>query len=221
MLYSLKTNDVSAYQGDKNALYDYVGAISPDSAVIIDALADTATGIIEKYIGTPLGKRPIRLVISRGEAEVNDGYFRSWQQSGSTFSGGMNGNVNQWIEFPTPDIDSIQSVTIGSWQSTDKIQLVENQDFIMDYDSANPRMMFSYPLFIQDYFYKYKNIIIDYVGGIYDVNGQVPLPIDTAIKYLTKNMFDQRGGQQTNYFDNGYKFLLANYKAPAIAGGRT
>ena len=133
MLYALKTGDVTKYQGDGVALYNYVGSLSPDSIPIIDSMANTATALTEKYLGTPIGKRNIKLVVSRGEAEVNDGYFRSWFQAGASFGGGINGIVNQWIQLPTPNIESIQSITIGSWQTTDKIQLVENQDYTVDF----------------------------------------------------------------------------------------
>lgn len=218
MLYRVTPNNKTTYQGDRESVYDFVGSLSPDNMPLIDALTDAATVITEKYIGQPLGTRQIRMVLARGESELNDAYQKSWLQSGANFGGGMTGTLNQWIEFPC-DVQSVQSVMIGSWQTGTEMYLTAGQDYEVDLLTYKPRIMFSYNLFIQDFFYKYKNLVIDFTGGLSEVDGTIPQPIDIAIKYMTKNMFENRGDTSTNPIDNGFKYLVSNYVNPHIAGG--
>lgn len=218
MLYKVTPLDKTVYTGDREAVYDFVGSLSPDNMPLIDALTDTATTITEKYIGQPLGRRQIRMVLARGETELNDLYHKSWLSSGANFGGAMSGTINQWIEFPC-DVSSIQSVTVGQWQQDADISLYEGKDYSLDLMSSKPRIMFSYNLYIQDYFYKFKNLIIDFTGGLQEIDGTIPTPIDIAIKYMTKNMFENRGDNSTGPLDTGFKYLVANYVNPHIAGG--
>lgn len=216
MLYRLQANDVSVYPGNYDDLADWIGSLSPDQQMIIESLADTATNIVEKRIGSPLGKRSIRYAASRGESELNDVFNRAWLSSGANFSG--TGNINQWLQLPCM-IESIQSVTLTSW-GTDPIQLTNGTDYVINTDQKYPRIVLSYPLYIQDFFYKYSGIIIDFTGGIYEVDGSVPKPLITAINYLTKGMFENRGDGAFDPDDNGFKFLIGPYQLPDIAGDR-
>ena len=215
MLYSLRTNDVTKYPGDIEALYDYVGSLSPDREATIQMIANANTGVIEKYLGSPLGKRSCRYVISRNASELSDGYHRSWLSTGNAFT--SNGiATNQWIELPC-QIESIQSLTISIWGGQNQ-QLIEGVDYYVDLDCKYPKIMLSWDQSILDMFYKYKNMIVDFTGGLYEVDGTVPEPIIMAINNLTKGYFDNPGDSKFDPTDNGMKFLLSNYQVPAIGG---
>ncbi|MBS1015404.1 phage gp6-like head-tail connector protein [Acetobacter persici] len=218
MLYKLTTNDVTRYPGDIADVQDWVASLSPDQMPIIQGLADAATVITEKYLGTPIGKRSIRLVISRAETELNDNFARAWLQSGTSWGSCFYGS-NQWTEIPTP-AECIQSVSVSTWSNCSLIPLINGIDYTTDLLTKNPRIMFSYNMSITDYFYKFKNLVIDYVGGLYEVDGSVPSPILTAIHYLIKGMFENRGDTSFDIMDNGYKYLLSAYKQPDISGAR-
>lgn len=212
MLYSLQTNDVTKYPGDINDVADFIASLSPDQLPIIQALADTVTLQTEKLLGQPLGKRSCRFVISRGESEVNDAYLRSWLTPSSSF---YNNTINQWINLPCK-IESVQGVWITSWTSEELIPV----DYKIDLFSYKPRITFTLNDLIQDIFNHYNNLIIDFTGGLYEVDGSIPSSVDTAIKLQTKALYENRGDSTVDLKNNGYDYLLAPYKNPEIAGGR-
>lgn len=218
MLYKLTTNDVTKYPGDLADVQDWVASLSPDQIPIINALADAATVFTEKYLGTPIGKRSIRVVIARGESELSDNYARSWLQSGSSWGSCFSGS-NQWTELTTP-AESIDAVSIGTWTDCSLIPLMNGTDYTCDLLTKNPRIMFSYNMAMTDYFYRFKNLVIDYTGGLYEVDGSVPSPVMTAIHYMVKGMFENRGDTTFNPIDNGYRYLLSAYKQPDMSGAR-
>jgi len=217
MLYNLVPLDKTVYTGDRETVYDHVGSLSPDSMALIDAYTDASTALVEKYVGKPLGKRSIRLVLAKGETEVNDTFFKSWLSSGSGFGGYSLGFINQWLELPC-QAESIESVVLGSW-SGPPLHLVEGSDYSTDIFTNKARIMFSFNMFYQNYIYQFKNTVIDFTGGLYEIDGTLPAPIDIAIKCLTKKMFEGRGTDPSELIDNGIKSLLCNYAAPSISGG--
>lgn len=215
MLYSLVTNDVTKYPGDVNSLIDFVGSAGPYRDAIIEQIGDANTSTIEKYLGTPLGKRSCRFVISRNASELSDGYHNSWLRTGTAFT--SNGiSTNQWIELPC-HVESIQSVTVSIWGGEDVV-LVEGQDFYADLSCKYPKIMLGWNMSIMDAFYKYKNMIVDFTGGLYEVDGTIPAPILLAINMATKGFFENPGDGAFNPLDNGMNFLLKNYQVPAIGG---
>lgn len=216
MQYRITCADVTRYPGDRNSVYDFVRSLSPDNMPIIDGLADAATNVMEKYLGSPIGKRQIKLNVARGETELNDAFARSWLSGGFSYGGCIS---NQWIELPTP-AESVQNINLGVWGDCQGIDLVDGQDFYLDLTNRFPRIMLSYNIIWQDFFIKYKNLTIDYVGGIYEVDGTIPSPIDTGIKFLVNGMFNNSGDSASILESNGFKFLVDNYRKPSIVGSR-
>ncbi|GBR17477.1 head-tail connector protein [Gluconobacter frateurii] len=215
MDYRLILDTATTYTGDILELCDFVGSLSPDNEPIIQALADSATAFTEKYIGQPLGKRQLRVVCTRGETELMDTYYRQFLSGGSfTYL-----NSQQWLELPC-SAESIQNIYLTSWGSQDLSPLVSGTDYDYDLWSRRPRIRLSYNLFISDLFNSYSNLIIDFTGGLYESDGSIPSPVNNAIKFLTKRMFEERGEIPSNLIDNGYVTLLSNYRIPAIVGGR-
>ena len=215
MLYSLRANDVSVYPGNIDDLIDYVGSGGPDRDPIIQQIANANTLSIEKFLGSPLGKRSCRFVISRNANELSDGYHNTWLKTGTAFTAtGI--STNQWIELPC-QIESIQSVTVSIWGG-DNVELVEGKDFYVDLDCKYPKIMMGWTMSIMDMFYKYKNMIVDFTGGLYEVDGTVPASVILAINMATKGFFENPGDGAFNPMDNGINFLLKNYQVPAIGG---
>lgn len=215
MQYRLILYKTTTYPNDILDVCDFVGSLEPDNQPIIQALADSATVFTEKYIGQPLGKRQLRLVCSRGENELMDTYYRNFLSNGSY----NYLNSNQWLELPCY-AESIQNVYLTSWGSQELDELELGSDYDFDLWSAKQRVRLSYNIFINDLFTQYSNLIVDFTGGVYESDGTIPSPIDNAIKFLTKKMFEDRGETQTNLIDNGYNVLLSNYREGVIIGGR-
>lgn len=218
MLYSLTTNDVTKYQGDIEDIGDWVASLSPDQLPILQALANASTISTEKYLGQPLGKRQVRFVLSRGETELNDTYFRSWLSSGNAYGNSASFGINQWVKLPCK-AESIQGVYISSFGDEELIPL-ESSDYSVDLFSKQPRITFSFSRYIQDMFYKYNNLVVDFTGGLYEVDGTIPQPIDIAIKLQVKALFENRGDSTVDLQNNGYQYLLAPYKLNEIVGSR-
>lgn len=218
MLYSITTNDVTKYQGDINDVGDWVASLSPDQLPILEALANSITVSTEKYLGQPLGKRQIRFVLSRGETELNDTYYRNWLASGNSYNNSASFGINQWIKLPCK-AESIQGVYISTFGDEGLIPL-DSSEYSIDLISKQPRITFSFSQFIQDLFYKYNNLVIDFTGGLYEVDGTIPQSIDTAIKLQVKALFENRGDSTVDLENNGYRWLLAPYKLNEIVGSR-
>ncbi|MBF0892723.1 hypothetical protein HKD28_15125 [Gluconobacter sp. LMG 1744] len=206
---------MTKYPGNTDDLIDYVGSAGPDRDPMIIAAGNSVTMAIEKYLGTPIGKRSCRYVVSRNASELSDGYHNSWLRTGTAFT--ANGiSTNQWIELPC-QIESIQSLTVSMWGG-DNIQLQEGIDYHVDTDCKFPKIMLSWNMSIMDMFYKYKNMIVDFTGGLYEVDGTVPEGIIFAINMATKGFFENPGDGAFNPLDNGMNFFLKNYQVPAIGG---
>lgn len=198
-------------------LMQFVACLDPSQTALIAGLGIAATNACETYLSDYITKRPITCVLSRGESEKTDTFFRSWLSSRSYVAAGFNTVSGQWLQLPTA-ADSVESVSLGIW-GADDILLQAGRDYAIDTSTSPARICFTYNLYVQDFFTNFSHIQVNYTGGIADATS-VPTSICLAIKIIVKKLFDNRDTQNTTIIDDGVSFLLNKYRRIPIGGSR-
>lgn len=198
-------------------LMQFVACLDPSQSALIAGLGIAATNACETYLNDNIIKRPISCVISRGESEKTDTFFRSWLSSRSFVAAGFNTVAGQWLQLPTA-ADSVESVSLGIW-GADDITLQAGRDYVVDTSTSPARLCLTYNLLVQDFFTNFSHIQVNYTGGIAD-STSVPTSICLAIKIMVKKLFDNRDTQNTTMVDDGVNFFLSQYRRIPIGGSR-
>ncbi|MDO9711972.1 head-tail connector protein [Paracraurococcus lichenis] len=169
---------------------------------------DSATALVEKYLGRALITQTLRWSVS--ETRPNG----SWPFPYPTYNTVPLAYVWTYrqldsgiVELPYSPVQSIVTVTRGEWTAGDTT-LVDGVDFDADLGSepARLRLRFGYSSAA------YNHLAVTYTAGYGDDPTSIPKPITNAVLMTALNLYENRGDEDKGGMSKAVQNLLTPYR---------